>query len=149
MTQSQSQSATGGTGAAKAPPTGLLSGYQRSAGAFDELLTKDGQIFQHYAPLLGELEEFGAAELARRADACQRFVNEHGITYNVYGDPRGMERPWQLDPIPLIIAPDEWRALETGLVQRAKQAAHDHGVRIRARGDVGRRQAPPVGVRKQ
>jgi uncharacterized circularly permuted ATP-grasp superfamily protein/uncharacterized alpha-E superfamily protein len=119
MTQSQSQSATGGTGAAKAPPTGLLSGYQCSAGAFDELRAADGQIFPHYAPLLGELEEFGAAELARRADACQRFVNEHGITYNVYGDPRGMERPWQLDPIPLIIAPDEWRALETGLVQRA------------------------------
>ena len=119
MTQSQSQSATGGTGAAKAPPTGLLSGYQRSAGAFDELRDDDDEIFPHYAPLLGELEEFGAAELARRADACQRFVNEHGITYNVYGDPRGMERPWQLDPIPLIIAPDEWRALETGLVQRA------------------------------
>ena len=42
MTQSQSQSATGGTGAAKAPPTGLLSGYQRSAGAFDELRAADG-----------------------------------------------------------------------------------------------------------
>jgi uncharacterized circularly permuted ATP-grasp superfamily protein len=30
-----------------------------------------------------------------------------------------MERPWQLDPIPFIIAPDEWRALEAGLIQRA------------------------------
>ncbi len=119
MTQSQSQSATGGTGAAKAPADGLLSGYQRSAGAFDELRAADGENYPHYAPLLGELEDFGAAELARRADACQRFVNEHGITYNVYGDPRGMERPWQLDPIPLVIAPEEWRALETGLVQRA------------------------------
>jgi uncharacterized circularly permuted ATP-grasp superfamily protein len=25
-----------------------------------------------------------------------------------------MERPWQLDPVPLIIAPEEWRKLETG-----------------------------------
>ncbi len=120
MIQSQSQSATGDTGfAKKAVPENLLSGYQRRAGAFDEMLAKDGEIFPHYAKLLGELEEFGAAELARRADACQRFVNEHGITYNVYGDPRGMERPWQLDPIPLVIAPEEWRALETGLIQRA------------------------------
>jgi uncharacterized circularly permuted ATP-grasp superfamily protein/uncharacterized alpha-E superfamily protein len=118
MSQSQSQSATGGPGL-KAAPGKLLSGYKRSAGAFDELLAKNGEIFPHYAKLLGELEEFGAAELARRADACQRFVNEHGITYNVYGDPRGMERPWQLDPIPLIVAPEEWRALEIGLVQRA------------------------------
>jgi uncharacterized circularly permuted ATP-grasp superfamily protein/uncharacterized alpha-E superfamily protein len=117
---SQSQSATNDTSfAKKATPAGLLSGYKRSAGAFDELLAADGEIFPHYAKLLGELEEFGAAELSRRADASQRFVNEHGITYNVYGDPRGMERPWQLDPIPLIVAPEEWRALETSLVQRA------------------------------
>ena len=120
MTQSQSQSATGDTSfAQKATPEKLLSGYKRSAGAFDELLAKDGEVFPHYAKLLGELEEFGAAELTRRADACQRFVHEHGITYNVYGDPRGMERPWQLDPIPFVIAPEEWRTLETGLIQRA------------------------------
>jgi uncharacterized circularly permuted ATP-grasp superfamily protein/uncharacterized alpha-E superfamily protein len=120
QSQSQSQSATGDTSfAKKATPENLLSGYKRNAGAFDELLAADGEIFPHYAKLLGELEEFGAAELSRRADASQRFVNEHGITYNVYGDPRGMERPWQLDPIPLIVAQEEWRALETGLVQRA------------------------------
>jgi uncharacterized circularly permuted ATP-grasp superfamily protein/uncharacterized alpha-E superfamily protein len=120
MVQSQSQSASDDTSFAKrATPENLLSGYERNAGAFDELLGADGEIFPHYAKLLGELEDFGAAELARRADASQRFVNEHGITYNVYGDPRGMERPWQLDPIPLIVAPEEWRALETGLVQRA------------------------------
>jgi uncharacterized circularly permuted ATP-grasp superfamily protein/uncharacterized alpha-E superfamily protein len=37
----------------------------------------------------------------------------------VYGDARGIERPWQLDPIPFVIAPEEWHALETGLIQRA------------------------------
>ncbi len=120
MSQSQSQSATDDTSfAKKATPAGLLSGYKHSAGAFDELLAADGEIFPHYAKLLGELEEFGASELSRRADACQRFVHEHGITYNVYGDPRGMERPWQLDPIPFVIAPEEWSKLETGLIQRA------------------------------
>ncbi len=118
MIQSQSQSASNDT-SLKTPSENLLSGYKRSTGAFDELLAADGRIFQHYAKLLGEFEEFGAAELARRTDASQRFVNEHGITYNVYGDSRGMERPWQLDPIPFVIAPDEWRQLETGLIQRA------------------------------
>src|SRR5258706_3535798 len=104
MSQSQSQSATGDTSFAnKAKPEKLLSGYKRRAGVFDELLTADGEIFPHYAKLIGELEEFGAAELQRRADACQRFVHEHGITYNVYDDPRGLERPWQLDPIPFVV----------------------------------------------
>ena len=120
MTQSQSQSTTGDASfAKKAQPENLLSGYQRIPGAFDELLDADGGIFPHYEKLLGALEEFGPAELLRRADASQRFVHEHGITYNVYGDPRGMERPWQLDLIPFVIAPDEWRVLETGLIQRA------------------------------
>ena len=120
MTQSQSQSAPGDASfAKKVTQEKLLSGYKRSAGAFDELLDGEGKIFSHYEKLLGELEEFGTAELSRRADACQRFVHEHGITYNVYGDPRGMERPWQLDPIPFVIAPEEWQKLETGLIQRA------------------------------
>ncbi len=120
MTQSQSQSATGDTGfAKKAKLESLLSGYQRAADAFDELLAADNKVLPHYAMLMGELESFGPTELSRRTDACQRFVHEHGITYNVYGDPRGMERPWQLDPVPFVIAPEEWHALETGLIQRA------------------------------
>jgi uncharacterized circularly permuted ATP-grasp superfamily protein/uncharacterized alpha-E superfamily protein len=120
MIQTQSQSVSNDTSfAKKATPEKLLTGYKRTAGAFDELVGKDGKIYPHYAKLLGELEEFGAAELSRRADASQRFVHEHGITYNVYGDASGMERPWQLDPIPFVIAPEEWHALETGLIQRA------------------------------
>jgi uncharacterized circularly permuted ATP-grasp superfamily protein/uncharacterized alpha-E superfamily protein len=41
------------------------------------------------------------------------------VTYNVYGDPQGMERPWELDPIPLLMAPADAGVIETGLVQRA------------------------------
>ncbi|MEI6197811.1 MAG: circularly permuted type 2 ATP-grasp protein, partial [Verrucomicrobiota bacterium] len=96
-----------------------MSRYKTSPSAFDELLATEGEVYPQYAKLLSQLEEFGAAELVRREDACRRFVHEHGITYNVYGDPRGMERPWQLDPIPFVIAPDEWSNLETGLIQRA------------------------------
>src|SRR5208337_4290835 len=73
----------------------------------------------HYSGLFQTLEELGEPELKRRWDTCQRLVHEQGISYNVYGDPRGTERPWQLDPVPFVIAPDEWRALEAGLVQRA------------------------------
>ena len=62
-------------------------------------------------------------ELQRRAETCDRIVQEQGIAYNVYGDPRGMERPWQLDPIPLIIA--DW-----GLGATAA------GASFRARGNV-------------
>jgi uncharacterized circularly permuted ATP-grasp superfamily protein/uncharacterized alpha-E superfamily protein len=116
----QSQSATGEPGAApKAALAGLLAGYKRRGAAFDELLDKDDGLRPHYEKLIGALEEFSPAELQRRRDACERLVHEQGITYHVYDDPRGMERPWQLDPMPFVIAPDEWRSLEAGLIQRA------------------------------
>ena len=38
----------------------------------------------------------------------------------MYGDPRGLNRPWQLDPIPFLISPEEARTLERGLIQRGR-----------------------------
>ncbi len=118
----QSQSMTDEAGAAEKAAratAGLRAGYRRSASAFDEMLAETSQVRPHYAKLLDTLEGLSEAELRQRWDTSQRFVHEQGITYNVYGDPRGMERPWQLDPIPFVIAPDEWRTLEAGLIQRA------------------------------
>src|ERR1017187_8019997 len=34
--------------------------------------------------------------------------------------PLGRDPPWNLDPIPLLIPPSEWNALEAGLIQRAR-----------------------------
>jgi uncharacterized circularly permuted ATP-grasp superfamily protein/uncharacterized alpha-E superfamily protein len=96
-----------------------LEKYERRAGAFDEFLADDRKPRAQYARLFAELENISPTEIRRRRDTCDRLVHEQGITYHVYDDPRGVERPWQLDPIPLVMAPDEWRALEAGLIQRA------------------------------
>jgi uncharacterized circularly permuted ATP-grasp superfamily protein/uncharacterized alpha-E superfamily protein len=122
MFQSQTQSSTGEGNAdqkSASSVSGLLGNYARSDAAFDEVLADDGVVRPHYAKLFGALEDFSTTELQRRSETCERLVNEQGIAYNVYGDPRGMERPWQLDAIPFVIAPDEWRSLEAGLIQRA------------------------------
>lgn len=97
----------------------LLENYQRPHHAFDELLTDEGGPRAHYASLLEDLGRFSGEELRRRQATCERLVQEQGITYHVYGDPRGVERPWQIDPVPLLLPPGEWQALETGLIQRA------------------------------
>jgi uncharacterized circularly permuted ATP-grasp superfamily protein/uncharacterized alpha-E superfamily protein len=68
---------------------------------------------------MASLDEIGDEEFARRWEEGGRLIQEHGVTYNVYGDPRGMDRPWQLDPLPLLIAQDEWAAIERAVVQRA------------------------------
>ena len=46
----------------------------------------------------------GPQELARRWEQARRLLRENGVTYNVYGDPRGTDRPWELDPLPLLLA---------------------------------------------
>lgn len=47
------------------------------------------------------------------------MLAENGVTYNVYGDPRGVDRPWQLDPIPMLLDSQEWSGIEASVAQRA------------------------------
>ena len=100
-------------------PTALLESSQPRAGAFDEFLASEATPRPQYARLWEEFAGLSAAEIRRRHDTCNRLVEEQGITYHVYGDPRGVERPWQLDPVPLILSPGEWQDLEAGIIQRA------------------------------
>jgi uncharacterized circularly permuted ATP-grasp superfamily protein/uncharacterized alpha-E superfamily protein len=119
-TASATTNAEPGTPAgSKAVASALLANYRAGAGAFDELLTTDGELRPHYAAFVGELGDLGVGELKRRSETGRRLVHEQGITYNVYGDPRGIERPWELDPVPFLIGAAEWRSLEAALIQRA------------------------------
>jgi uncharacterized circularly permuted ATP-grasp superfamily protein/uncharacterized alpha-E superfamily protein len=60
----------------------------------------------------------GLSEFRKRADVGQRLIQANGITYNVYGDPQGKERPWRMDAIPLIIGEQEWAGIERAVSQR-------------------------------
>jgi uncharacterized circularly permuted ATP-grasp superfamily protein/uncharacterized alpha-E superfamily protein len=66
------------------------------------------------------LDTLGVQELRRRWEQGKRLLYEHGVTYNVHGDPQGMERQWELDAVPLMISSAEWEGLEAALVQRAR-----------------------------
>ena len=62
----------------------------------------------------------GSQEFAARRDSARRAIRENGVTYNVYGDPQGIDRPWELDMVPLIVPADDWSRLEEGLIQRTR-----------------------------
>ena len=74
----------------------------------------------HWAHLMESLREIGPEELGRRWAIAERRIRENGITYNIYGDPLGANRPWRTDVVPLIIPAEEWRFLEAGVIQRAQ-----------------------------
>ena len=94
--------------------------YAPEGRAFDEMVSARGVVRPHGAGLIGALEALGPTELSARLDAARQTIRDHDVTYNVYGDPRGMDRPWQLDIVPLPVAPAEWARLEAGLAQRAR-----------------------------
>ena len=86
----------------------------------DEMVDPEGSLRPHWQTFVHAMDELGFAEVARRWEDARHLIREHGVTYNVYGDPRGLSRPWVLDPIPLLISADDSLALEAGLVQRAR-----------------------------
>lgn len=94
--------------------------YAPNPGRYDETRQPDGGLKPHWALFLKSLQQLGGDELERRREQGAQFLRENGVTYNVYGDPDGLNRPWQLDPLPFLIANDEWATIETGLVQRAE-----------------------------
>ncbi|MBV8454779.1 MAG: circularly permuted type 2 ATP-grasp protein [Deltaproteobacteria bacterium] len=94
-------------------------GYSPNFAFFDEMIGADGAIRSHWRALTESVLTIGPAGFLRRWEEGRRLIHEHGITYNVYGDPRGIDRPWPLDPIPLVIAEDEWELIEQAIRQRA------------------------------
>jgi uncharacterized circularly permuted ATP-grasp superfamily protein/uncharacterized alpha-E superfamily protein len=106
------------SGVTMADPNPFL--YPGSAQRYDELLERDGSIRAHWRPLIEHLSSGGADTVRRCVDMTRRLIIENGVTYNVYADPQGRDRPWQLDPLPLLIDHREWRELEAGLRQRAQ-----------------------------
>ena len=101
-------------------PEPRLELYAASPGIFDEMEDAKGNLRPHWRPLLESLQQLGRRELASRWENGGRIIREHGVTYNVYGDPRGMDRPWGLDFVPLLITAEEWARIEAGLVQRSR-----------------------------
>ncbi|MEJ2471183.1 MAG: circularly permuted type 2 ATP-grasp protein [Desulfuromonadales bacterium] len=94
--------------------------YQTRLEAYDEMYAGKGQLLPHWQPLMDELDQLGREGLERRHQEAQRLLRENGVTFNTYDGLQGTARPWHLDPIPLLISAEEWRAIEAGLIQRAE-----------------------------
>ncbi|MDB6016975.1 MAG: hypothetical protein JWR19_1464 [Pedosphaera sp.] len=101
-------------------PTGMFAGYSALPEIYDEMAAMPGALRPHWSKFVALLERLGREEVTLRWENARRIIREHGVTYNVYGDPQGMDRPWELDLVPLLIPPAEWAQIEAGLAQRAR-----------------------------
>lgn len=100
-------------------PGAFRFGYPMVRGHWDEMVNGEGLLRPHWETFMEGLSALPHEEMASRWERGQRLIRENGVTYNVYRDPRGLDRPWQLDPVPLILSAEEWQGIETALIQRA------------------------------
>ncbi|MEY2860891.1 MAG: hypothetical protein RL392_1349 [Pseudomonadota bacterium] len=92
--------------AADSSATNLGAGDASLAGAW-------GQFFS-------QSEAQTPADLDLRAASLQRQIRDNGVTYNVYADEEGPQRPWSLDLFPLIIDAPSWNRIDEGVQQRMR-----------------------------
>ncbi|PBJ02031.1 hypothetical protein BSF43_51200 [Pseudomonas ogarae] len=98
----------------------LLDRYPLTTGTYHELLDDNGAVRPHWRRLFDQLQRSTPAHLIQRQALLARQIQENGVTYNVYADPKGADRPWELDLLPHVIDPQEWKHLSAGIAQRAR-----------------------------
>jgi uncharacterized circularly permuted ATP-grasp superfamily protein len=87
--------------------------YQPPHDVFDEAFSDDGRVRPLYAELLAA---FSRLDLAQLAEAVTDEAAERGVAF-VHD---GVSEPFTLDPVPRLIAAEEWSLLERGLAQRVE-----------------------------
>ena len=98
---------------------GLLADYRPPAGVFDEMIAPAGSLRSPWEQFIGGVNRSGPQGLAQRAEQVKRLLRENGVTYNAVGAPQGPDRPWELDPLPLLFDQRSWQPLAEALIQRA------------------------------
>lgn len=90
------------------------------AGGAPSSLPADGPLAKPWAVFFSHLGTDGFHDLNRRTANLRRQIRDNGVTYNVYADANGPQRPWSLDLFPLILSCDDWAQIDTGIRQRAR-----------------------------
>ncbi len=91
--------------------------YVNAANPTDEMVGEDGAIARHWQTLVDKLAELSTEDLNARTSEIHRLLQENGITFDSSTD---QYQGWQLDPMPMILAEEDWRFLQQGIVQRQK-----------------------------
>ena len=88
--------------------------------SFDEMFDKDCNVKEQWKEIFDNLEKTDIKQLEQKQTEIDWRLEDNGVTYNIYNDPEGTNRRWNLDPIPFVLTSKEWEEITKGLKQRAK-----------------------------
>ncbi|MGY6648385.1 circularly permuted type 2 ATP-grasp protein [Wenyingzhuangia sp. IMCC45574] len=98
----------------------ILKNYVAGLKNYDEVLESDKKINKNWQQLLENIGDIGLEELDSVQSEINWLMAENGVTYNVYNEPNGLNRPWELNAVPFVIHEEEWKEVEKGIQQRAE-----------------------------
>ncbi|MBI3882989.1 MAG: circularly permuted type 2 ATP-grasp protein, partial [Sphingobacteriales bacterium] len=87
---------------------------------YSTMLGNNSNLCSHWNTFFQSFNQLSSNEVEHRNSGLLRLLKENGVTYNIYDDPAGLNRAWQLDLLPTIICKEEWATIESGLIQRAE-----------------------------
>src|SRR5689334_15081347 len=105
---------------AAVPAPSLLTDYEPSPERHDELVDRSRAPRPHWRAFLSHLAALPPETMHERSRFVREAIASDGVTYNVYADPKGVGRPWDLDLVPFILPADEWRGIAAAVEQRAR-----------------------------
>ena len=88
--------------------------------SFDEMFDDECNIRPQWKKICENIDRLGIKQLENKQLEIDWKLEDNGVTYNIYNDPEGNNRRWNLDPIPMVVKEEEWEEIEKGLKQRAK-----------------------------
>ncbi|WP_396600928.1 circularly permuted type 2 ATP-grasp protein [Algibacter sp. R77976] len=102
-------------------PNTAFQNYFSEFKEYDEVLKPDMSINANWEKLLNNFSDIGYKNLKSKQEEVNWLMEENGVTYNVYNDPKGLHRAWSLNVVPFIIHQKEWEStIEKGIKQRAE-----------------------------
>lgn len=103
--------------------------YRAPSDRFDEAIAPDGSVRPVWATVGAAFGSLRPGELREHQRQADRMLDAEGAGHLVHelssngpGDDTSIadSRPWRLDPVPLVIAHDEFAVLARGVAQRAR-----------------------------
>jgi uncharacterized circularly permuted ATP-grasp superfamily protein len=91
---------------------------------YNEMLSAPDKPRPGYGPLLRRLRRLDAAAWKQRHEQARRAFKNHGITFTVYQEDRGVEKIFPFDLLPRVIQAGTWLHIERGLKQRVQALNH-------------------------
>ncbi|WP_299777844.1 circularly permuted type 2 ATP-grasp protein [uncultured Formosa sp.] len=98
----------------------LFENYFSDFKNYDEVLKSNMSVNPNWKKLLSNLTKMDTKTLISKQEEMDWLMDENGVTYNVYNDPKGMHRSWQLNIVPFLIHEKEWETIEKGMQQRSE-----------------------------